>query len=191
VPDALTNRDVNRALRERVWPALKTEGFDRRTGRNAWREHPDQIDVVNFWSHNSYNAGVLRINTLSFQMGLAVHPRCRTTDQTPVKDGALRPQEAACDFRLTLTKPFEQDETDRPEIWFVRDDGSNLHDIVDAARDHILDAGFAWFATLDGVDRMLHVARHEPLTRYTAAGMGNLGSPHRLELIADLEAAHG
>jgi hypothetical protein len=189
VTDVLTNKDVNRALREVVWPALKTEGFERRTGRTAWRDRPDQIDVVTFWSHNAYNAGVLKINTLSFQIGLGVHPRCRTDEHTPLKDGLIRPQEAACDFRLTLVKPFRQDETDRPEIWFVRSDGSNLQAIVEAARDYALTAGFAWFASLDGVERMLEVARHEPLSLYTAGGMGNIGSPHRLSIIADLEAA--
>ncbi|HEV2771164.1 MAG TPA: hypothetical protein VGV40_13355, partial [Solirubrobacteraceae bacterium] len=103
--DTLTNKDVNRALREVVWSALKTEGFERRTGRTAWRDRPDQIEVVTFWSHNAYNAGVLRINTLSFQLQLGVHPRCRTDEHTPVKEGLLRPKEAACDFRLTLVKP--------------------------------------------------------------------------------------
>jgi hypothetical protein len=189
VGDQLTNKDVNRALREIVWAALKQEGFDRRTGRTAWRDRPDQVDVVTFWSHNAYNAGVLRINTLSFQLGLGVHPRCRTDEHTPVKDGLLRPQEAACDFRLTLVKPFHQRETERPEIWFVREDRANLQAVVEAARDHLFSEGLAWFASLDGVDRMLEVARNEPLSRYTAGGMGNIGSPHRLSLIADLDAA--
>ena len=175
--NVLTNKDVNGALREVVWSALKPEGFERRTARTAWRGRPDQVEVVTFWSHNAYNAGVLKINTISFQLHLGVHPRCRTTDQTPVKDGLLRPQEPACDFRRMLVKPFQQDETDRPEIWFVRLDGSNLQAVVAAARDHLLTEGFDWFASLDGVDRMLEVARNEPLTRYTAGGMGNIGSP--------------
>lgn len=183
------NKDVNRALRQVVWPALKQEGFEHRTARTAWRDRLDQVDVVNFWSHNVYNAGVFGINTLSFQLHLGVHPRCRTDSDTPVKDGLLRPQESACDFRLMLVKPFPQDETDRPEIWFVRSDGSNLQKLVKAARDLLLTEGFAWFASLDGVERMLEVARHEPLTDYTAGGMGNIGSPHRLSLIADLGAA--
>ncbi len=145
--------------------------------------------MVTFWSHNAYNAGVFRVNTISFQLHLGVHPRCRTTDTTSVIDGALRPREAACDFRRVLVKPLAQEETDRPEIWFVRSDGSNLQEIVEAARNLLLDEGLAWFASLGGMHAMLETARHEPLTLYTAGGMGNLGSPHRLSLIADLEAA--
>jgi hypothetical protein len=185
----VTNKDVNRALREVVWPALKREGFARRTGRTGWRDRPDQVDVVTFWSHNAYNAGVLKINTISFQLQVGVLPHCRVTDQTPVKDGFLRPQGAACDFRQLLVKPFDQDETDRPEIWFICRDGSNLQEIVEAARDLLLSRGLAWFESLNGVQRMLETARHEPLTRYTAGGTGNLGSPFRQQLVADLEAA--
>jgi len=185
----VTNKDVNRALREVVWPALKREGFGRRTGRTAWRDQPDEVDLVTFWSHNAYNAGALRINTVSFQLHLGVHPRCRTSEETPVKNGSLRPQEAACDFRRILLKPFQQDETNRPEIWFLRSDGSNLQEVVKAARDLLLSEGLAWFDSLKGVDRMLQTALHEPLTRETPGGMGNLGSPFRQRLIADLEAA--
>lgn len=187
----LTTADVNRALREFVWPVLKRAGFGRRTGRTAWRDHRDQIDVVSFWSHNAYNAAIYRINTLSFQLQLGVHPLCRTTDETPRKAGALRPPEAACDFRCTLKRPFEQAETERPEIWFVRSDGSNLREIAAAARDTLMSDGLAWFASLDDVDQMLHVARTAPEDMDATWGMGNFGSPHRLGLIADLEAAAG
>jgi len=189
VPDSIANKDVNRALREVVWPALKPEGFGRRTGRTAWRDQPEQIDVVTFWSHNAYNAGVFRITTLSFQLHLGVHPRCRTTAETPVKDDELRPPEAACDFRRIVEKPFAQDETDRPEIWFVRKDGSNLGEVVEAARDVLLNDCLAWFESLNDVARMLEVARHVPTEMRATWGMGNFGSSHRTELIADLEAA--
>jgi len=181
VPGDLTTKDVNRALREIVWPALRKEGFGRRTGRTAWRDQPDQIDVVTFWSHNAYNAGVFRITTLSFQLHLGTHPLCRTTNDTPRNDGALRPPEAACDFRRTVSRSFDQDETDRPEIWFVRSDGSNLRQVVEAARDALMTDGLAWFASLNGVARMLEVARTVPQKMDATWGMGNAGSPHRLD----------
>lgn len=185
----MTNKDVNRALREVVWPALKREGFCHRTARTAWRDHPDHVDVVTFWSHNLYNAGVLRINTISFQLHLGVQPHCRTTQETPTKDGLLRPPEASCAFRRTLLRPFHQHETDRREVWFVRSDGSNLDEVMEAARNALLDDGLAWFASLDGVERMLEAARYTPEDLTATWGMGNFGSPHRRSLIADLEAA--
>ena len=98
----ITSKDVNRALRQVVWPVLRDQGFVRRTGRTAWRDRPEQIDVINFWSHNAYNAGGLGITTASFQLQLGVHPLCRTTDETPKSEGELRPREYACDFRRLL-----------------------------------------------------------------------------------------
>lgn len=185
----ISNRDVNMALRELVWPALNLESFGRRTGRKAWRDRLDQVDVVNFWSHNAYNAGALRINTISFQLELGVFPRCRVDQYTPAKDGFLRPSDAHCEFRHGLHPPFRQTETDRPEIWFVRSDGSNLYEVVEAARDALLGEGLDWFRSLDGLERMLEVVRHAPEKMSATWGMGHLGSPHRRSLTAALEAA--
>jgi len=84
-------------------------------------------------------------------------------------------------------KPFEQDETDCPEIWFVRSGGSNLQEIVEAALDLLLSEGLTWFASLNGVERMLATARHAPEDMDGTWGMGNIGSPHRRELIEALE----
>ena len=53
----------------------------------------------------------------------------------------------------------------------------------------MLEEGLAQFASLGGIHPMLEAARREPLTLYAAGGMGNVGSPHRLSLIADPEAA--
>jgi hypothetical protein len=191
VQSQVTNKDVNRALRELVWPALKPVGFGSRTGRVAWRDGRDQVDVVNFWSHNAYNAGALGINTLSFQLELGVFPRCRADEHTPVKDGLLRPKDAHCEFRQGLRPPFDQAETDRPEIWFIRSDGTNLHEVVEAARDTLLTDGLDWFRSLDGLERMLEVVRHTPDRMDGTWGMGHVGSPNRIALIAALEAAAG
>jgi hypothetical protein len=76
----MTSQDVNRALREVIWPALKGNGFGAGTARTAWRDRPDQVDVVNFQLFNAYNAEVLRVTTYSFQVNLGTYPRCRATD---------------------------------------------------------------------------------------------------------------
>jgi hypothetical protein len=188
MPSEVTTKHVNRALRDTVWPAVKEHGFTRRTPRTAWRDRPDQVDVITFWSHNAYNAGALGVTTSSFQIQLGVHPCFRTSESTPVKDGQLRPQEYACDFRRLLLKNFRQEETDRSEIWYVRADGANLTEIVEAARDMLLTEGLAWFNSLQGLERMLATARNEPEDMDKTWGMGNLGSPHRRELVAGLEA---
>jgi hypothetical protein len=71
----------------------------------------------------------------------------------------------------------------------MRARGSNLHEIVEAARDALLDDGLEWFRSLDGLERMLEVVRHTPDRMEGTWGMGHFGSPDRLALTAALEAA--
>lgn len=192
VPDhvaPVSSSDVNRALREAVWPALKEAGFDRRTQRTAWRDRPDQVDVVSFQALNSYSAGVFRVTPFSFQLSLGTHPRCRETDQIRERGGLLRPDESCCDFRCLLRKGFAQPETDRPEVWSVDPDASNLRAVVETARRVLVSEGLAWFDELDGVEAMLAKARTAPEDMETTWGMGNLGSPHRQVLVDALELA--
>jgi hypothetical protein len=186
----IDSKDVNQALRDTVWPVLKSEGFRRRTTRTAWRDRPDQVDIINFWSLGAYNAGVYGVTSYSFQLELATHPRVRTRDSTPSKDGSLRPSAADCDFRRFLRRPFDQPETNRPEVWYLRPDGSNLREVIEAARDLLITEGLRWFSDLDGVDPLLQIARSDRRDDPSGEvwGMGNPGSPHRRELIAALEA---
>ena len=69
---------MSRALRQVVWPTLKEQGFVRRRPPTAWRDSPGQIDGINFWAHDVYNAGVLGVTTSSFQLQLGVQPLGRT-----------------------------------------------------------------------------------------------------------------
>lgn len=180
---------MNRALRETVWPALEEHGFTRRTARTAWRDRDDQVDVVTFQSFNAYNAGVLGITTYSFQVNLGVHPRCRTTEHTRQKHGQLRPEEYQCDFRRMMRKGLQQPEYERETMWFVRPDRSNLDAVVKDARDVLLSDGLEWFDQLAGLEALLSTAEHAPESMTETWGMGNIGSPHRLELMASLRAA--
>ncbi len=66
--ETTNSSDVNRALREMLWPALKDAGFVERTARTAWRRHADRIDVVNFQSFNAY---------LAQQIGATTFTACR------------------------------------------------------------------------------------------------------------------
>jgi Domain of unknown function (DUF4304) len=185
----MDSSDVNKMLRDTVWPALKVEGFERRTTRTAWRDRPDQVDVVNFQSFNAYNAAVLNVTTYSFQINLAIHPRCRTTPSTPTKDRNLRPQEYACDFRHQLQGIAGYPGTSRAILWPIREDGSDLATVVQAATQKLLDDGMPWFRQLDGIEALLGAARETPMDMSATWGMGNFGSPHRVDLVASLEEA--
>jgi MalT-like TPR region len=174
---AKLNRAVNRALRNVVWPALSREGFTRRSERTAWRDRPDQIDVVRFWANNAP----------SFQIELGTLPRCCITQDIPTRDGLPSPDEAFCEFRTALRKREPHAEAPRDSLWFISADGSNIAEVVEHARAVLLDDGMSWFSALDGLERMLAVARSPDDTGEWL--IARPGSPARKALVATLEEA--
>lgn len=99
-------------------------------------------------------------------------------------------------MRRVLWKTIAQDETEKPLIWFVRPDGSNLSEIVDDARSVLLTTGMAWIDEFSDLSRILSYAENEPeewdakgTTMTGTWGLGRLGCPRRMELIADIRAA--
>ena len=188
-PRSISSRDVNRALRQLVWPSLRERGFTERTERYAWRYRPDCVAVVNVQSFNSYVAAEVGSTTFSFAVNLGIHPLCSTdfSGRVEVKNGKLRPREYQCDFRRPLQKTVDQPELARPEVWFIRPDGSNLTGAVEDARSVLLTIGMEWFEEFSSLQRMLSFAEREEETDTGTWGMGAPGSPHRLRLIEDLK----
>jgi hypothetical protein len=211
---AIDSREVNRALRESVWPALKPLGFSRRSERTAWRDHPTSIQVVNFQSFNSYLAQRLASTTFSFSVNLGVfYPAIAAMSSMAafIKD-RTRPVEQHCHARFHLGKGLPQPDGqvprrpsdprvtrlagDRPDVWFVLPDGSNLEAAVVDARDQILSVGIPW---LERLSDLSEARRHfrEVANSYQRPGIvaeqygGTLGSPNRLHKIGALSAALG
>lgn len=186
----VTSKDVDRELRRAFWPDLRAQGFTRRIGRTAWQDRDDQVNVVQISSFNSYNAGVLRISTFSFQVLLGVLPRCRTTGRTPLRNGLLAPPEYHCEFRRSLRSRLQPLGSRNPTIWSVAADGTDMASAVEDAHQVVISDGIPWFESLDGVGRMLWTAENvENGNTDQTWGMGRLGSPHRVALLADLRKA--
>jgi len=137
-------RAVDQAVRELVRPALKDVGFDRFAGRSAWRRHGQTVDLVVFRSFTTYLASSVGCTTFSFAVTAGVFYQCTAaTDNSRPKDHELT-------FRFELGKslpqpyfrPHGREETsDRPDVWYVLPDGSNLVDCVNDARHAICTAG--------------------------------------------------
>ena len=129
-------RAVDGAVREIVRPFLKNAGFTKFTGRKAWRFQPATIELVTFRSFTSYIAAGVGCTTFSFAVTAGVWYRCLDVD-------LVKPE----DYHLTFT--FAQGKTlrqpwfsyegsanswDRPDVWYLLPDGSNLDESVhDAA----------------------------------------------------------
>jgi hypothetical protein len=211
---AMDSKAVNRRLREIVWPDLKALGFSRRTARTAWRDRPGAVQVVNFQSFNSYLAEAIGATTFSFGVNLGVfYPAI--AEQTPVAafiPDWYRPPEWHCQARKHLGKGIVQPNeplsrrwfdprapraslgswADRPDVWYVLGDGSNLDIVVNDARDRIMEIGVPW---LDRLADLAEARRHFEAVESTGLGDedygGAIGSPNRLEFAAALSMALG
>lgn len=194
----ISSREVNAELRAVVWPALREQGFMDRTQRVAWRDEPDCVAVVDFWSFNSYTAATMGVTTFSFQVNLGVRALCSSRGRSFVKvrDGKLRPREPECDVRRVLWKTIPQAETEKPYVWFVCEDGSNLSEVVEDARVVLLTTGLAWINEFSDLSRILSFAENEPEERDAKGttitgtwGLGRPGCPSRIDFNTDLRAA--
>jgi hypothetical protein len=201
----IDSKAVDKALGKTLWPALRAVGFDRRTGRTAWRDQPDSIGTVNVQSFNSYLAGVLGSTTYSFSIRVSVFfPAIakRSLMGRYVKDW-LRPKEPLCQARKSLEKGIEQPAVgadlgwqDRPDIWFVVPDGSNIDAVVTDARDRFLADGRPWLDELADLGEATRRFLETP-DRFGDRGVmlenyaGRLGSPGRMQAAGALAAERG
>jgi hypothetical protein len=217
-PARIDSKAVDRSLRAILWPRLKSEGFDRRTGRTTWRDRPDCVQTVNIQSFNSYLAEAIGSTTFSFSVNLGVFYAV-IADHSPlgsfVKDRS-RPAEHHCQARYHLAKGISQPNLpstkrwfdprvarplygswqDRPDVWYVVGDGSNLDEVVTDARDRIVAIGLPWLERLSDLSEARRAFLEDPSTSHArgivAEGFGGaIGSPDRWRAVAALSIALG
>jgi hypothetical protein len=119
---------VDRAVREIVRPALRDAGFDAFAGRRAWRHHDQTVDHLVVRSFSSYLGQRVGCNTHSFSAEGGVFYQCASEADLD------RPKEYDCTFRIMVCKslrqpffhPYGKPGPDRPDVWYVLADGSNL-----------------------------------------------------------------
>src|SRR5687768_5994644 len=106
----MDSKSVNREIRRAIWPLLKAHGFAEISARTAWRHSDQKIDVVNFQSFNSYNAGVMGVTTFSFAVNLGGYLRYVPPQWPPkkIKNGVPYPAEYECQFRGSLSRTLSQ-----------------------------------------------------------------------------------
>jgi len=216
-PGSIDSKVVDKTLRERLWPELKAIGF-RRTGRTAWRDRPGAIQTVNVQSFNSYLADAIGATTYSFGVNLGVfYPVVAEHSALgSLINDQSRPSEHHCHARLHMAKGFAQPNTvptrrwfdprhrapdlgpwvDRPDVWYVRPDGSNVDEVVVDAREQILAIGLPWLDRLSDLNEARRAFLEDEETDHSpgivAEGYsGALGSPARWHAIAALSIALG
>jgi hypothetical protein len=121
---------VNRAIRSLVWPVIKERAFTSFTGRAAWRDRDQLIDIINFQSFNRYNSDVLGCTTFSFAINLSVYLVDVPSDHPPpIRNGRLRPAEHHGHLRRRLG-PVHPHLPKAADIWFVDEQGDNTRDVM-------------------------------------------------------------
>jgi hypothetical protein len=166
---------VDKAVRELVRPALKDVGFHRFAGRSAWRQHDQTVDLVVCRSFNSYVALGVGCTTFSFAVSAGVFYQCTAAADNP------RPKDYELTFRFELGKslrqpyfhPYGGDETsDRPDVWYVLPDGSNLVECVNDARQAITTEGLPLIDRFTQAPHAYHALLTETSRNVEFAGVG-------------------
>lgn len=216
-PVALDSKVVDRALREHFWPSLRDVGFDRRSGRTAWRDRPGAIQVVNIQSFNSYLADVLGTTTYSFsvRLGVFLEPIAERSRMTRFVRDQTQPREVDCHVRMTPVKGIDQSPEvllqahaqpqngtaparwkDRSDLWYVLPNGANLDAVAIDAASAVFEQGLRWLDAMSDPREVIRVLRERPDQtapsgqRFEMYG-GALGSPNRWQKIGALAAATG
>jgi hypothetical protein len=159
-------KDVNRALRRTLWPAVKARGFQFRTDRAAWRYLDDAVDLIDIQSVGS-GADAVGCTSFSFSAYAGTLPTFMGTGIAGSRRGIpsempkSRPHYWDTQLQFGIEKTLHQpwfepfanppapttpapilihrealkqvirrDRHDRPDIWFVLPDGSNLDEVA-------------------------------------------------------------
>lgn len=175
----MDSRIVNREIRSCIWPRLRTAGFSRFNSRTAWRHAEHHIDVLNFQSFNSYNAGVLGVSTFSFAVNLGTRLRYVPSQyQIKQKEGIPFPAEYNCEIRGRLQRTLLQADNPHKDIWSIDPNGDNLAWCIGDVELQLPDA-LLWFNfnhQREDVLQMLLFSDEDMSTRW---GFGRNPSPAR------------
>ena len=151
--------DLSRALRAEFWPHLKAVGFAARTDRAAWRYVDGAVDVVDVWSVGPA-ADAVGCPSVSFSAMVAsapaflsdelptrdgvprphywhcrLHVELRKTLSQPWFRPFSTPPKPSLSASLQrhregLMAVLRRDQHDRSDVWFVREDGSNMSEVA-------------------------------------------------------------
>ena len=193
----MDSKAVNVAIRGEVRPLLRDAGFSRSTARTFWRYHHDRVDVINFQSFNSYNAGVLDITTFSFAVNLGCYLRY-VPNRYPNAKGLKclegdtpQPKEFQCHLRGPLTRSYVDPSCRSRQIWPIDQGGSNLDKALHDVRMVLNRDGIPWFDQFTSPRLVYDIfaTREEDMGHLW--GFGAPGSPIRTYLLGYSAKAAG
>jgi hypothetical protein len=189
----MDSKDVSKAIKAVIWPALQEIGFARASTRTAWREHPDRVDVINLGSMGSPAAAKGNVTTFSFSVFAGCYFRYIPGGDERVverRTGAVNPEPSSCHARIFLKRGYF-DFMEAPTLWRIDAQGRKLPKAIDDARRVIVGDGQRWlgqFSTPRAVYDML--ASNRKFDQETFL-YGTAGSPAHRYLLGYTALAAG
>jgi len=191
----MDSRTVNTEIKRRIWPVLRGFGFAQSSSRTAWRHHQERIDVFNFQSYNSYNAGVIGCTTYSFCVNLGCFFKAIPPDDEPdrikVKAGQFLPQEFECHFRGRLARTFKQAEFKGRELWYIDPQGKYLEPAISDVESLIGRQALPWFNNFSAPEYSIDVLLNADEKMGDLWGFGRKESPARHYFVGYLALEEG
>lgn len=154
-------RGVDRELRRTIWPALRAKGFDSRATRVAWRytRGVELVEIPSVLGWDQIGCTSFSVTAWVATLPVWVEPKFAIPEKDgrlrphywhcdPLKIGLeksidqpwFRPFSAPPNPRLPrsmvlhregLMKVVRRDIHDRPGVWFVKEDGSNIAEVME------------------------------------------------------------
>jgi len=176
----MDSKVVSKAIRERIRPLLKENGFTEFTDRNAWRYFEDRIDVVNFQSYNQYHSDVMGCTTFSYSVNLGVFLKYLPRDfNIKEKNGFLFPMEYECHFRAELKRGYREWFKKIDALWYIDKRGKNLDKAIKDTSSQLNKCAFTWFNIFNDDKDILLLLQDELKPQTKTWGYGANPSPNR------------
>ena len=198
-----TAKETTRALRKIVYPLLKAEGFDDWTSRSAWRRKAGRIEVVQFRSFNTYYAESFNCTPASVDVWIGIQiPELSSAPYAKFGPKGVRPIEAAMPIRAHLAPSLGLQQCNPLKIWNIdssEDAEACASDIAEQMRAY----GLAWanrpFEPAALQELLFKNQSSDDMNDIDAMpngaclwiDAGNVGSPSRNRMIAELARAQG
>lgn len=169
---------VSEEFKAKIGPILKLSGFTRFQTRRAWRIQAHTIEVLSVRSFRPDMALSFGCTPYSFSVECGVYyPSIHGLTQPPTPLPEL-PKESACQARCRLLKSLSQPELARRDIWYVREDGSNLEEVLGDCRKAIGEQGLPWLTGYSDLEKAWKAFKERPESEYESF-QGVVGSPGR------------
>lgn len=188
----MDSKVVNKAIKKEIFPFLKENGFSEFNSRNAFRLSEQQVDMINFQSFNSYLAYGVGCTTYSFAINFGVYYKCY--EKTPWFNGVIPSKQSEYIWmeygrvKKTLSQaklfhPYgKHNGKDRGDTWYIKEDGSNLDEVIKNAKDNISKGGFKFFESKSNLSEVIKEYEKEAKERGMFWGAADKISTLALEL---------